>query len=442
MTNPALTTFHPRHQGLGFHLVFAAAFILLAAATPSLGLVVVVDVTTDAEPAVGSCSAAAGDCPLRRAIELAIAGDEIHFDPAIFGTPQTIQLVSELLVERAIRITGPGRELLTLRGTGADRVMRLDVTGTFYMTDLTLTNGFAGTSAGSQFGGGVLLEGGNAEMNGLALVGSTVDHASGGGGNLAMTGGSLRLTNSLIASGVARGGAVGGGFYASGSGTAGLVINGVFTGNESFAQGAAVANDGAFVVLLQSTLTQNTATSQGGAVYSRLGTTSLEFCTLAFNDSVSSITDAREIYVDAGGVFLNHTLIAAPSTTARGIPITVCRDDSTQQGQGIISNGYNLSNRPCGLTNPTDLPQQAVGLATLEARWDTFFYRLQPTSPAIDAGQANCSTTFYNLDLDQRNLPRRLDADGDGTGQCDIGATEVQAIFVDGFESGDTARWM
>jgi hypothetical protein len=44
--------------------------------------------------------------------------------------------------------------------------------------------------------------------------------------------------------------------------------------------------------------------------------------------------------------------------------------------------------------------------------------------------------------VDQRGLLRPRDGDGDGHARCDRGAVELgAALFVDGFESGDTSAW-
>jgi len=85
----------------------------------------------------------------------AAGSDTIVFDPAVFGTPQTIQLVNAILVApgtgESLTITGPGANLLTIRGNGA-----ADSTGQIFnragnsahallLSGMTLTN--AGFSA-------------------------------------------------------------------------------------------------------------------------------------------------------------------------------------------------------------------------------------------------------------------------------------------------------
>lgn len=421
--------------------------------TPATGWsLLIVDTTTDSS--AGNCSGAvANDCPLRRAIALAVDDETIEFDPTEFATDQTIQLSSELVVSRPMQIVGPTDGRVTLRGSGVDRVMRVAMSGTFSMSHFDITNGHAGSVATAEFGGGLKIETGSVFVEDVRFVGNIVNHPSGpargGGGNVAVTGGSLRITNSEFFSGLAQGAAVGGGLFVSGGSV--VAINCLFTGNESFNEGGAMAAVGSTSInLVQSTVTQNTATGHGGAFYFLGGNHLFEFVTVAFNQSVGSNNNAQEVYAaDATGTALaqgllvfDHSIVASPDFTARGpLPPPVCIDD-VPSDQGIGSLGYNLFNRPCiSVTVGSDV-QQAVGLGPLTISSGTTFYPLAPGSPAIDGGQPFCSTTAYGMDFDQRGLPRRLDADADDVGQCDIGAVELQVLFADGFEGGSSNRWM
>ena len=59
-------------------------------------------------------------------------------------------------------------------------------------------------------------------------------------------------------------------------------------------------------------------------------------------------------------------------------------------------------------------------------------HALVPGSPAIDAGGSDClDATGAPLATDQRNKPRLVDGDGDGTAACDIGAFEFFPMVND-----------
>lgn len=62
-------------------------------------------------------------------------------------------------------------------------------------------------------------------------------------------------------------------------------------------------------------------------------------------------------------------------------------------------------------------------------------------SPALDAAPDCLTSRGSLLVVDQRGLPRPTD-DGGGPGaECDLGSVEGGPLFLDGFESGDTAAW-
>ena len=89
-----------------------------------------------------------GPNSLRQALANANDGDTINF--AVTGT---IGLTSgELLVPKSVTISGPGTATLTVDGNATSRVFHIGPGKTVSISDLTLTNG----SAGSENGGGIL----------------------------------------------------------------------------------------------------------------------------------------------------------------------------------------------------------------------------------------------------------------------------------------------
>ena len=70
------------------------------------------------------------------------------------------------------------------------------------------------------------------------------------------------------------------------------------------------------------------------------------------------------------------------------------------------------------------------------------FLPLGDDSPAIDtANAAVCAAPPVN-NTSQNGVTRPQDGNGDGSAICDIGSYEANdAIFADGFESGDISAW-
>jgi hypothetical protein len=79
---------------------------------------------------------------LREALAAANDGDEITF-----ATTGTITLTSgELLVDKSITISGPGANNLAVEGDAKSRIFHIDPDATVTLSDLTVTNGYAGCS--------------------------------------------------------------------------------------------------------------------------------------------------------------------------------------------------------------------------------------------------------------------------------------------------------
>ena len=175
----------------------------------------------------GAVSTTAAGLTLPGAISLAdqYAGTVITFDPAVFGTAQTITLQGTVLElsnnspATTTTITGP-QAGVTVTGNQASRVFQLD--------------------------GGV-----TASISGLTITGGSV---SGNGGGLVNLG-TVTLTDCTISSNSAAGN--GGGLFNSGTATVTLC-----------------------------TIAANSAASEGGGLFSS-GTATLTFCTIAANSAAS-----------------------------------------------------------------------------------------------------------------------------------------------------------
>src|SRR6185436_14271618 len=124
--------------------------------------------------------------------------------------------------------------------------------------------------------------------------------------------------------------------------------------------GGAIRSDGA-LVLINTTISGNTATGDGGGLYNAIAQATLTNVTVAYNrsdnDNNASGTGGG-VFVASGNVLLHNTIVAdnckgaSPSTTADNIGGTV---DS--------SSSYNLiGSGPGGLVNGINNNQ--VGVAT------------------------------------------------------------------------------
>ena len=197
---------------------------------PQPGPGFVVNSTADTDD--GICAVVTeNDCTLREAINAAngYSGTAtITFASGVFSTPQTINLTGVLPdITGTIVINGPGSGLLTVDGNSADRV-------------------FVSNSATS-----------------LTLDGLTIAHgsATGPGGGIDVTQGSLTVSNSTLTGNTAT--TRGGGIYYNGSSTL-EVSNTIFTGNTATVFGGALTVRNGTATLTGCTLSGNTATYGGG----------------------------------------------------------------------------------------------------------------------------------------------------------------------------------
>ena len=108
--------------------------------------------TPDNAPSVSECSGAAGDCPLRQAIDKSnhASTDDVivvpagHYMLTITGATENNDQTGDLdvnMAARSVTITGAGARSTTVDATGlGDRVLQI-VAGTDTMSGLTITGG-------------------------------------------------------------------------------------------------------------------------------------------------------------------------------------------------------------------------------------------------------------------------------------------------------------
>ncbi len=197
----------------------------------------------------------------------------------------------------------------------------------------------------------------------------------------------------------------------------------------------------------------NGAPGDGGAIQSWMsfGLSSVESSTFVGN--AASEGGAIACSYSGNATLRGVTLTGNQATKGGGIACTDIEIEGSivygnTAGTGpdlfgaVESLGYNLIGDTTGATingtstgNLIGVDPQLGSLADNGGPTETC--ALPEGSSAVDTGPPDCA----GLTTDQRGYPRPLDGDHDGAAECDIGAFELDHIFSDGFESGDTSVW-
>ena len=405
-------------------------------------------VTTAADAGVAS-----GKLSLRQAINLAAlqpGPDEITFDTAVFNTPQTIVMATDvdgdgisdqLAIDSDVTITGPGVDLLTIDAGGVAnsiRAFHVTSTGSATISDLTVTGGYTTAS-----GGGLLAEG-DVTLNRTVWFGN---HADVQGGVIYASDVDITITDSTFDDNdsVLKGGAL----YFSNTDDSTLNISGSTFSHNTGDRGSAIALHGSVAVLPgvtprieNTTISNNTGPVSGGALY-------------VFGDSTTSVELINSTIVE------NHT-----DHTAHPGGLWVTQDATTtinnsllvgntygvpdkwydfHQNNGPINGGNNRLNHAAGgaadafEVGQLLLTYEEVKLLPLgDYGGPTKTHALALDSPAIDAGSDAAAT---GITTDQRGFARSVDipnVNNDITNIVDIGAFEHGLVVSTLADEDDT----
>ncbi len=350
----------------------------------------------------------AGDFSLREALEFANLNPEpstIRFsqqltqagsntDPTPSPAATILLKLGQISIDQDVTIEGP-QFILEIDATGndptpssnnGDGTRVFQITASVAISNLTLMGGDR-----QELGGGILTSGD------LVLKNVTVKENSSTafGGAIAVQAGTLFLDSTTINNN--RSSSSGGGIYViSGDVT---VENSTISGNTGTLHGGGIANAGGNVVIQYSTITLNTAGSTlGGGVAS-------------FRNGAAT-TEIRSSIIAGNTTNDVQHVLSGPSN--------------------IVSLGYNLIGNGNAVTggvfsaagdqvNKNPLLAPLVKLGGLTA-----VHRLQPGSPAIDAGDPNANGLGSVPEFDQRGFPFNRIEDVANGGRIDIGAYEVQ----------------
>lgn len=354
---------------------------VLGTATPA-GAVDTWTVNNTTDVFDGACDS---DCSLRDAVYEAnhdADDSEIVFAANVTGT---IQLTGggsssmDLYGDGTTTITGPGANLLTVRGTDADNVFYIDESNgafTVQISGLTITNGRSDRGGGIEFYNDDSGEDADLTLIGMVITGNDATSTSSGGGGIAFyEADTLTITNSVISGNTTQG--MGGGVFFYNSENMN-VTNSVITGNTALYEGGGIViyydsgddrgnltidrstfslnrsgDDGGAVgfyegdalVITNSTFSGNTAEENGGALY--VYGESAVISNSTFNDN-HALYNGGAIAVNAGDVTLQQATISGNTAVDFGDGLYLNGSDSAplragldgrQQGEETVVNG-------------------------------------------------------------------------------------------------------
>lgn len=397
---------------------------------------------TDLVPGDGSCETTQiGECTLRAAIQETNALDGIDAIDLPSGTyVLTIsgsgEQAGDLNITDDLKITGTSIDATVIDGGGIDRVLSI---GTFPMpapppppailteaesnqsgsnivvslSNLSITNG----RPGLKNGGGIVSQYAEVILNNVSISNniSGVD----GGGIYNFYTSAMTIVNSTLMNNEAKGSIGGGAIRNMGKL---YVFESTITNNKATSViggpggGISTGQSGASLLVVNSTISANTASGGGGGIFSS------NHSTVTVIKS-STITGNVAAYV--AGAFSNNYDLDIDNTLISGNLPTNC----VESPGTITSLGNNLdSDGTCDLNAPNDLKNVNPLIGPLQDNGGpTETHALLDGSPAIDAGGANCTdASGQPLLADQRGEPRPVDGNGDGQVACDIGAYETQ----------------
>jgi hypothetical protein len=390
----------------------------------NLFLALILVASADAATLTVNSSADAGgtcpgvDCTVRQALATAVSGDTINFGAGV----ATITLTSgELVINKAITISGPGASLLTVQRDPAAAPFRIFETFFVSLFSNITISGLTISNGSDSIGGAIYASRELLSITNCVISGNT---ATSGGGLYTDPNAQVTITNCTFSGNTATNG---GGIYNVQSNTVTL-INSTVSGNSasggvggsSNGGGGIYTGSGTALTLTNTTVSGNTTGANGGGLWN-FGTATLTHSTISGNSATQG----------GGGIFNLKTVNVNNTIVAKNSSLPSSRDISGS----CTSQGYNLVGEvgSSGLVNGTNNDQVGTSAVPIDPKLgalkdnggSTFTQALLADSTAIDKGNASSTTT------DQRGFARPvvapatvLPSGGDGS---DIGAYEVQA---------------
>lgn len=264
----------------------SALLLALAASPAGAATTFTVDTLADGAANASDCTTpVAGSCSLRDALNAAVEGDLVVFDPSLFtGGPGTISLDAgeRSLFSGGASILGPGSDLLTIDAQGKRFPVLEQIVGSsdVNISGTTITGGNALAYGGGIFG--YSAAGGDLILSDVHLVANSADTFGGG----------LKFTGAV------------------------RIIDSVLTGNSATEGAGAIYVEGD-VYVRNTTFSGNTAGDCGGALYVGVSNGSVTVLNSTFANNSTTGCYGGAIDVDGSG---NNVLIANSTFTGNSAP--------------------------------------------------------------------------------------------------------------------------
>lgn len=316
------------------------------------------------------CDNGAGVCTLRAAVEESNANGDIentiHFHLPVHSQ---ITLGSELHPTKSLQINGPGLQNLTISGNHATRIFEFSSAThnqIFSLNGLTLADGKASNTGGSA----VYVFSNTLTLSDCLLKNNqAVSQAGDQGGAIVNFGAFVQILNTTFSENSAAGNG-GGAIYTSNSGAfiANVVIqNSTFRQNQTSGSGGAILNSDGHLKIENSTFSGNHSDQNGGALAAQNGQVELANVTLAFNQADfdgNNDGDGGGIFQANASVQLVNTIVAKnqDKTSFGGVVENDCHGSLTTVGHNLLGDETGCS----GLVNGANGDKVGSGGAPLD----------------------------------------------------------------------------
>ena len=386
-----------------------------ASDTQEISAVVAFSVDTLADVVDGDLTA--GNRSLREAIDRALDGEAVSFDPALAGGTITLAL-GQITIAKGLAIDGDvdndGVPDIAIDGATLDRIFEIDDgSGTanleVRLSGLTLTNGVttgvdedggailnrenllvvecvlqANRTVGDDALGGAIWSGpGDLTIEGSWLLGNSTAGRSSDGGGIANEGGDLTVISSVVANNTTTGsGASGGGLFSEGGSL--TVRRSDIDANAAEGRGGGIATSRGSYTIEQSTIRYNETMSSffsgGGGLHSVTNNSRQR------GSIISSTIHGNRSEGDGGGIYVLNNRVRVSNST-------ITSNQARRSGGGIVCDEYDPD-----FDSRTELASTIVAdNVPSDLDYETFFTGLNPVFSRGGnlVGLGNATASFF-----------------------------------------------